>query len=93
VLTLLGVDEATVAHDYGLSRLGMDRMVAYVRATHPERLDTMADQPSAFLDAPEEAMALFLADLRHRHGSVAAYAASVGAGPEVVDALRANLLA
>ena len=52
----------------------------------------MADQPAAFLDAPEDAMRLFLADLRERYGSVEAYAASVGAGADVVAALRANLL-
>ena len=92
VLSLLGVDDDTIAADYGLSRLGMDRLVEWVRVTYPERLDTMADQPKAFLEAPDEAMHLFLADLRDRHGSVAAYAASVGAGPEVVDALRGNLL-
>jgi hypothetical protein len=37
-------------------------------------------------------MALFLADLRDRWGSVEAYAESIGAGPSVVEALRANLL-
>jgi hypothetical protein len=44
------------------------------------------------MDAPEAAMHVFLADVRARHGSVEAYAASVGAGADVVDALRANLL-
>ena len=38
-------------------------------------------------------MLLFLDDLRARFGSVEAYAASVGAGPDVVDALRSELLA
>ena len=70
----------------------MDRMVEFIRRTYPDRYDTMADQPSVFLDAPAEAMTLFLADLRDRWGSVDAYAASIGAGPDVVDALRANLL-
>lgn len=92
VLSLLGVDDDAIAADYGLSRLGMDRMLEYVRTTYPDRADTMSDQPAAFLDAPEAAMGLFLDDLRARHGSVEAYASSVGAGPDVVDALRANLL-
>ncbi len=92
VLSLLGVDESVIATDDGLSRLGMDRMVEFVRVTHPDRYETMADQPAAFLDAPEAAMALFLEDLRAAHGSVEGYAASVGAGPDVVGALRANLL-
>jgi protein-tyrosine phosphatase len=92
VLSLVGVDDDTIAADYGLSRLGMGRFVAWVRATYPDRLDTMSDQPSAFMDAPDVAMHLFLADLRELHGSVEDYAASVGAGPAVVEALRANLL-
>lgn len=92
VLSLLGVDDDVIAADYGLSRLGMDRMVEYVRTTYPDRYDTMADQPAAFLGAPEAAMALFLDELRAQHGSVQAYAASVGAGPGVVAALRSNLL-
>ena len=92
VLALLGVDDDTIAADYHLSRAGMDRMVEFVRRTYPERYDTMADQPSVFLDAPAGAMTLFLADLRARWGSVERYAESVGAGPAVVDALRANLL-
>jgi protein-tyrosine phosphatase len=92
LLSLLGVDDDTIAADYGLSRLGMDKLVEWIRVTYPDRLDTMADQPTAFMQAPDDAMHLFLADLRAHHGSVEAYAASVGAGPEVVGALRANLL-
>jgi hypothetical protein len=38
-------------------------------------------------------MALFLSDLRDRHGSVEDYVASAGVGPAEVAALRAHLLA
>jgi protein-tyrosine phosphatase len=92
LLSLLGVDDDTIAADYGLSRLGMDKLVEWIRVTYPEVIDTMADQPTAFLQAPDAAMHLFLADLRAAHGSVEAYASSVGAGPDVVEALRRNLL-
>ena len=68
VLSLLGVDDTVIATDYGLSRLGMEKMVEYIRVTYPDRFDTMADQPAAFLGAPEAAMALFLDDLRAAHG-------------------------
>jgi hypothetical protein len=70
----------------------MDKLVEWIRVTYPDVLDTMADQPKAFLQAPDAAMHLFLTDLRAAHGSVEAYAASVGAGPDVVEALRRNLL-
>ena len=92
VLALVGVDDDTIAADYGLSRVGMDRLVEWVRVTYPDQLDTMADQPEAFLQAPDDAMHLFLADLRALHGSVEGYAASVGAGPDVVTSLRAHFV-
>lgn len=92
VLSLLGVDDDTIAADYGLSRLGMDRMVEYVRATHPDALDAMTDQPAAFLDAPDDAMHLFLADLRDQHGSVEQYVESLAVAAADVERLRANLL-
>lgn len=92
VLALLGVDDDTIATDYGLSRLGMDRLVEWIRATYPDRLDTMADQPAVFLDAPDAAMHLFLEELRAAHGSVEAYVESIGVDHDVVEDLQANLL-
>ena len=92
LLSLLGVDDDTIAADYHLSRAGMDRMVEFIRRTYPDRYEVMADQPPVFLDAPAEAMALFLADVKGRWGSVEGYAASIGAGDDVAAALRANLL-
>jgi protein-tyrosine phosphatase len=70
----------------------MDRLVEWIRATYPDRLDTMADQPAVFLDAPDAAMHLFLEELRAAHGSVEAYVESIGVGHDVVVALRSNLL-
>ena len=92
VLALVGVDDDTVAADYGLSRMGMDRLVEWIRATYPDRLDTMADQPAVFMDAPDAAMHLFLDDLRTAHGSVEGYVESIGVDRDVVVALQANLL-
>ena len=92
VLALLGVDDDTIAGDYGLSRLGMDRLVEWIRATYPDRLDTMADQPAVFLDAPDAAMHLVLEELRVAHGSVEGYVESIGVDHDVVVALRRNLL-
>ena len=92
VLSLLGVDEKVIAADYGLSRLGMDRMIEYVREAYPDRYDAMVDQPAAFVSAPEAAMELFLHELRGAHGSVEEYATSIGVDGAVIDALRANLL-
>jgi protein-tyrosine phosphatase len=92
VLDLLGVDDDDIADDYSLSRLGMDRFRAWVIDTYPGAADAMSDQPQAFLAAPTEAMHLFLAGLRDRHGSVARYVASVGIGSDVIESVRENLL-
>jgi protein-tyrosine phosphatase len=92
VLALVGVDDDTIATDYGLSRLGMDRLVEWIRRTYPERIDTMADQPAVFLDAPDAAMHLFLEELRAAHGSVEAYVEAIGVEPATVEDLRTNLL-
>ena len=92
VLALLGVDDDVIAHDYGLSRLGMDRMVDYIRVTYPDRYDAMSDQPSAFMQAPEAAMRLFLADVEAAYGSLPAYVESLGVDAGTVERLRSNLL-
>jgi protein-tyrosine phosphatase len=92
-LSLLGVSDGDIVRDYGLSRIAMGRMVEWLRVKYPERVEQMADQPKAFLDAPEDAMRMFLDDLRRRYGSAETYAASVGVGEDAVASLRSHLLA
>ncbi len=90
---LLGVDDDTIAVDYGLSRAGMESLVEWMRTNVPEALDAMTDQPAV---------------LPRRATAGHARAAGRGAGrvrldgrlrrapsvsdADVVDALRANLL-
>ncbi len=92
VLGLLGVDHATIAHDYSLSGAGMDRMRAWIQATFPEATERMASQPAAFMAAPAEAMERFLSGVGRHHGSIEAYCADIGVDDAVVAALRATLL-
>jgi protein-tyrosine phosphatase len=92
VLDVLGVGDEDIADDYSLSRLGMDRFKAWILETYPEAADAMSDQPQAFLDAPAEAMHLFLSGLRERYGSADEYAAAHGVSADVLDAVRENLL-
>jgi len=93
ILGLLGVDDDTVADDYGLSHLAMDTLVDWVRTNFPENLDAMTDQPAAFLAAPPRAMHELLGWVQAEHGSMEGYASSIGVGADVVSGLRANLLA
>jgi len=92
VLGVLGVDDDTIASDYGLSKAAMDSLIDWMRANVPESLDAMTDQPAAFLDAPPRAMQRVLEVVRSRFGSMAGYVEAIGVDGDVVTALRRNLL-
>ena len=64
----------------------------WVRVNVPDALDTMTDQPPAFLAAPPQAMVELLAEVRATHGSMAGYVATIGVGDDVIAALHRNLL-
>jgi protein tyrosine/serine phosphatase len=91
-LSLLGVPDETIVHDYALSTNATEKLIAWRKVEYPDRIAEIESQPTAFMSSPAEAMHLFLADLRDRHGSVERYAESVGVAPDTIDALRANLL-
>ncbi|WP_418955361.1 tyrosine-protein phosphatase [Streptomyces tritici] len=89
VLTLVGVDEDTVAADFALTELATERLVADWQAAHPGRKLRWP----GYGRAPEDVIRLFLGDLRRTYGSVEGYVRDhVGADEETVDRLRARLL-
>ncbi len=92
ILGLLGVDDDTIATDYGLSKAAMGSLIEFVRANRPESLDAMTDQPAAFLDAPPKAMQRVLEGVTTRFGSMAGYVEAIGVDGGVVEGLRRNLL-
>jgi protein-tyrosine phosphatase len=87
-LALLGVDDRDIAADYELTTAAAERFTRWLRESSPD----YADLPVQFISSPAEAMRLFLADLRARHGSVEAYALSAGLSVDQVTALRTHLL-
>lgn len=91
LLSLLGVDDEVVVEDYALSALAMGALRQRLLDRHPELADVIA-QADALFAAEPETMAGLLATLRAEHGSIEAYAAAAGAGPEVVAGLRDALL-
>jgi protein-tyrosine phosphatase len=93
LLEVVGVDDESIIHDYGLTGAGMVRFLAWLRQEEPERYDTMVDQPPAILAAPEEAMRTFLIEARRRHGSFVELARGLGVGDDTLGAVRANLVA
>ncbi|WP_067505433.1 tyrosine-protein phosphatase [Actinoplanes sp. TFC3] len=87
-LALLGVSDGDIADDYALTEASMASLTTYLQRTSP---DVMHDKYHMF-NCPKDAMLLFLADLRARHGSVGAYVRDIGVTPEQVAALRDHLL-
>jgi hypothetical protein len=81
-LSLLGVPDETVAADYALSEAAAPAL----QAAHNYG-------PFPFPTTPPQAMLSFLAQLRAEHGSIEAYAKSIGVTDDHVAALRAHLLA
>ncbi|WP_432824874.1 tyrosine-protein phosphatase [Dactylosporangium sp. CA-092794] len=84
-LAALGVPDPVIAADYALTSAATERTTAYLRALNPE----IAKMPQRWLLSPADAMLLFLADLRSRHGSVRGY---LGLPDAVLTRLEAHLL-
>jgi protein-tyrosine phosphatase len=93
VLSLLGVADDDIAQDYALSRLGMDRMLDWLKTSNPDAFDAMTNQPQGFLDAPRDAMDTLLAAVARKHGSMEGYVEGLGVANDTVAALRRLLLA
>jgi protein-tyrosine phosphatase len=87
-LSLLGVSDADIAQDYALTEVAMASLTAYLVRTKPE---VVQDKYHMF-DCPQDAMLLFLADLRERHGSVEQYVSDIGLTAGQLATLREHLL-
>lgn len=91
VLAILGVDDETIAADYAESGRVMTQMVQRHRAAAESRGGVAEVGTQRYpVDAP--VMLAMLADLRAKHGSVAAYVIDAGLEPSAIDRLRAELL-
>lgn len=88
VLSLLGVSDEDIAADYALTTTAMQRLTEYLMEKHPS---SVLGNEHMF-DSPEEAMLLFLADLRALHGSVAAYVREIGLTDTEIASMRGHLL-
>jgi len=91
LLALLGVPDDVIAHDYALSADAMAALRQKLIERYPEGRRVIDSAHELFSAAPSNISDL-LADLRGQYGSIEEYAASAGAGPDVVTALRDVLL-
>jgi protein-tyrosine phosphatase len=88
LLELLGVPDEEIALDYHLSERFTQRWLAWKEAQSGE----VPVLPLNLLYTPEEAILLFLEELRRRHGSIVGYLLGSGLEPAAVDRLRARYL-
>ena len=87
-LSLLGVSDDDIAEDYALTTTSMRGLVEYLRVNNPEAVEGNEHM----FDSPEEAIRLFLHDLRELHGSVENYVREIGLTDKQVAAMRDHLL-
>jgi hypothetical protein len=87
----VGVGEATVVADYALSGAAMLRLRAKLIAKYPEGRETLESIDEVFSADPAQ-MKQLLDHVQAQYGSVDAYVQGLGAGPDLVDRLRAGLL-
>jgi protein-tyrosine phosphatase len=92
LLGVLGVDDATIADDYELTRAGMERMRTWALAMNTEMAEAVRTMPRHFAAVEPGAIARVLADVRREHGSVRDYLRSLGVPSDTLDQIEAQLL-
>jgi protein-tyrosine phosphatase len=90
-LGLLGVADDDIADDYALSGAAMERWLAWMRASDPDRAAQWESSAAAVVHAEVATMHAVLAAVRARHGDLEGFAAAIGV-PGVGARLRAALL-
>lgn len=92
LLALLDVPDDEIAADYALSAAALAAHRDWAAANDADAAAWMALVPAPLMESDPAAMRSFLDWLRERHGSVAAYAGTIGVGRDTVAALRARLV-
>ena len=92
LLSSLGVDDAHICADYGLTQDAMQRTIAWSKVHRPELAERYANIPKAFLAADPRAMQIVLTELAQQHGSVRNYVREIGVTDATVEALGDLLL-
>lgn len=89
-LAIAGVAREEIAADYALSASAVAPMLEEHLAVEPD--PSRRDRLRSMYRFPPEAMMALLADLDRRHGGVAGYLRSAGAGEDTQDRLRTRLV-
>ena len=92
IMDVVGVAPDDIAHEYGLSDLSIDRLIAYLRRGGRELQGTEAEI-RARLATPPEKMAGFIDLLHKKYGSSESFFRSQGVPSGTIDAVRRILRA
>jgi protein-tyrosine phosphatase len=92
LLGLAGVSPEEIAADYHATAGAMAAFVDWLTVTYPEAIDSMTSQPPEYLEAPLEAMTMFLERLDERYGSMEGFVESLGVEADTVERLRAHVV-
>ena len=88
LLALLEVPDEEIAEDYALSEAGLAALRSWAETHEPEVAAWLDRVPPGLLEAKPVQMLETLRWLGEQHGSIEAYARSVGVGAETIAALR-----
>jgi protein-tyrosine phosphatase len=91
ILAVTGVSREDIIADYMLTRGAMDRMLAHVTQTSPERALQMQPHLPAITATREGNVAELMRMIDDEHGSIEGYCHHIGAG-ESIHGIRDNLL-
>jgi protein-tyrosine phosphatase len=92
ILSILGVPDEIISADYGLTELGMKRLIKWAEVSQPELATAYANMPARFAAADPRAMAIILDDLNTKHGSVQNFVREIGVSDQTANTLRESLL-
>ena len=92
IMDVLGASPEDIAHEYGLSDLSIDRLLAYLRSSGRD-LQGTDEEIRARLATPPEKMAGFIELLHEKYGSSEAFFLSQGVSAERIERVRGLLTA
>ncbi len=92
IMDVLGAAPEDIAHEYGLSDLSIDRLLAYLRSSG-RVLQGSEDEIRARLATPPDKMAGFIELLHAKHGSAEAFFVSHGVPGATIERVRKLLTA
>jgi protein-tyrosine phosphatase len=92
LLSLAGVSPGEIASDYHVTAGSMAAFVDWLTVAHPEALDSMTSQPPEYLEAPREAMEMFLDRVDDQHGSMEGYITGLGVEGAAIERLRSTIV-